>query len=107
MKEHCEIDCHAGSSILGEIRNAKLEIVDFHIYRCIGHWFLHGMRSDRHQGDYYHNRVWRSTAAGAGCDASTFVVIGDYDHDDYLEPGWRGTEAIDHDLFTSVKLTSH
>jgi len=60
------------------------------------------MRSDHHQGNHHHNRVWRSAAPGAGCDASTFVVIGDYYHDDYLEPGWRSTEAVNHDLFTSM-----
>jgi hypothetical protein len=41
-----------------------------------------------------------------GCDTSAFVVIGDYHHYDYLEPGWRNTEAVNHDLFASVKRTS-
>ena len=64
------------------------------------------MWSDGHQRDHHYNRVSNSPAAGPGCDTSAFVVIGDYHHDDYLESGWRNTEAVDDDLFTSINQTS-
>ena len=78
----------------------------YHIYRRLGRRFLLCMRSDGHQRDHHYNRVWNSPAAGPGCDTSAFVVIGDYHHDNYLEPGWRNTEAVNHDLFASMKRTS-
>jgi 6-phosphogluconate dehydrogenase len=33
-------------------------------------------------------------------------VGGRRSYDDYLEPGWRGTEAVNHDILTPMKLTS-
>ncbi|MFZ1122119.1 MAG: hypothetical protein WB580_16900 [Candidatus Binataceae bacterium] len=74
----------------------------YHIYRGIRRRLLHGMWANGHKGNHYDNRVWHSAAAGAGFDADAFAVIGDYDHDDYLEPEWRDREALNHDLFTSV-----
>jgi hypothetical protein len=84
------------------MNNAKLEIVGYHTYRRIRRRFLLGMRSDGHQRDHHHDRVWSGPAASAGCVASAFVVIGNYDHD-YLDPEWRNTEAVDHNVFTLVK----
>lgn len=78
----------------------------YHIYRRLRRRFLLCMWSDGHQRDHHYNRVWNSPVAGPSCDTSTFVVIGDYHHNDHLKPGWRNTEAVDDDLFTSINQTS-
>jgi hypothetical protein len=80
--------------------------VGHHIYRGIRRRLLHGMRADGYQGNHNDNRVWHGAAAGAGLGAAIFAVIGNYDHDDYLEPEWCDREALNHDLFTSVNSAS-